>query len=235
MELDLNNLEAVTNSSFYPLYKCKDRYLVLWGGAGSGKSYFAAEKILVRCLFGLANGIKHKFLCLRKTQPAARKSIFALFQEYISEWGLSSIVKPNRSTMEFTFPNGSQILCGGLDDPEKLKSIQGVTSVWLEEATEINAEDFTQVDLRLRGQTPSYKQIIISFNPVSETSWVKKRFFDRFKATNIIDPELPGTDRRKTVVKVGGKTLEVYTTLHHSTYKDNRFIDNQYIAILGFG
>lgn len=234
MEIDLNDLGQATNEAFYPLYKCKDRYLVLWGGAGSGKSYFAAEKILVRCLVGIEHNIKHKFLCLRKTQPATRKSIFALFEEYISNWGLSSIVHTNRTMMEFTFTKGpgTQIICGGLDDPEKLKSIVGVTSVWLEEATEMNVKDFTQVDLRLRGITPSYKQILISFNPISETNWVKKRFFDSFQKSDIVNALFPKSERRKTTMQVRGKAFDVFTTLHHSTYKDNRFIDSQYIAIL---
>ncbi len=232
MEIDLNDLDKATNEAFYPLYKCKDRYLILWGGAGSGKSYFAAEKILVRCLYGLEHNIKHKFLCLRKTQPAARKSIFALFQEYISDWGLTNIIHVNRSIMEMTFKNGTQIVCGGLDDPEKIKSIVGVTGVWLEEPTEITIDDFTQVDLRLRGITESYKQIMLSFNPITITSWVKKRFFDDVKKGDIVKAVFPSSERHRIVRQIRGKVLEVFTTLHHSTYNDNRFIDPQYMAIL---
>ena len=224
MLINLDSLHEVTNEKFYQLYKNTDRYLVLWGGAGSGKSYYAAEKILVRILVGEERGIQHKFLCLRKTQPAVRKSVFALFTEYLSKWGLNKYVKANLNQMTFTFPGGSQIICGGLDDPEKLKSIVGITGVWIEEATEINLEDFTQVDLRLRGQTPSYKQIIISFNPVSENSWVKARFFDAGVPIN--------KSRRRFDATVGGKQISTFVTCHHSTYRDNRFIDSEYIAVL---
>jgi phage terminase large subunit len=41
-------------------------------------------------------------------------------------------------------------LCAGLDDPEKIKSIVGLTDAWLEEATEFSPDDFTQIDLRVR-------------------------------------------------------------------------------------
>ena len=80
--------------------------------------------------------------------------------------------------MTITHLNGSQIIFAGLDDVEKLKSIDNITMMWIEEASEINQADFHQLDLRLRGATKYYKQIIFTFNPVDINHWLKKRFFD---------------------------------------------------------
>jgi len=93
-------------------------------------------------------------------------------------WGLDSIFKINKSEMTMTCFNGSVLLFKGIDDPEKIKSIDGITSIWIEEASELTLEDFTQLDLRLRGITEVAKQIILSFNPVSAEHWLKKRFFE---------------------------------------------------------
>jgi len=209
MIIDLKQLAEVTNPSFWPLFKNKSRYLVLWGGAGSGKSYFTAEKLLLRIIKAMENNYIEKFLCLRKTMPAARKSVFTLFKSYITKWNLSRLCVIHESTMEINFRGGSKIIIGGMDDPEKIKSIEGITGIWMEEATEFSmnekVKDFTQLDLRLRGETPSYKQIILTFNPISELNWIKARFFDK------PDPD---------------------ATLHHSTYLDNRFLDSEYIKIL---
>ena len=68
-------------------------------------------------------------------------------------WGLDSIFKINKSKMTMTCFNGSVLLFKGIDDPEKIKSIDGITSIWIEEASELTLEDFTQLDLRLRGVT----------------------------------------------------------------------------------
>jgi phage terminase large subunit len=107
--------------------------------------------------------------------------------------------------MSITFPElRSQILFLGIDDPEKLKSISGITSIWVEEATELSSDDWTQVDLRLRGKTKNYKQIILTFNPVSANHWIKKRFFDS----------------------------QIKSKIVQSTYKDNRFIDSEYKQVL---
>ena len=99
----------------------------------------------------------------------------------------------------------SSIIFLGVDDVEKLKSIAGVTSVFIEEATELTVEEFHQIDLRLRGETDNYKQIILAFNPISINNWVKKHWFD------IEQPDA-------LVVK--------------TTYLDNRYIDEQYKNVL---
>ena len=228
-----NRLPEVTNEKYLPLYENKDRYLVLYGGAGSGKSYFAAEKILVRILVAIKRGYKEKFLVLRKTQPALRKSVFALLKAYIDRWGIGPVVQANKTDMSFSFVGGSEIICSGVDDPEKLKSIEGITSVWIEEPTELSMNDFLQVDLRLRGDTPSYKQIILSFNPISRTSWLHGYFFEPpKKSTDIrqksayIRQEFSDTRQKST------DTRPESTYICHSTYKDNRFLDDEYIKVL---
>lgn len=65
----------------------------------------------------------------------------------------------------------------GLDDPEKIKSITGLTDAWLEEATEFTLDDFSQVNLRIRDPKAKGQQILLSFNPVSKASWAYLQFF----------------------------------------------------------
>jgi len=92
-----------------------------------------------------------------------------------------------------------------MDDQEKLKSIEHITGIWIEEPNEISERDFLQIDLRLRGKTGSYKQLILTFNPISELLWLNKHFF--------------------------GKKIE-NCTVEHSTVEDNIFIDPEYKKIL---
>lgn len=196
VRIDLSNIENEINPSFFPYLTNKDKFLVFYGGAGSGKSYFIGQKILIRIFIGMDTDVIHKVLCLRKTQPACRKSIFAMFRGILKEWNLldDDFVKINQTDMSFTFYNGSQIICTGLDDPEKLKSIFGITSIWMEEANECTLVDFRQLSMRLRGYFPSYKQIMLSFNPMSKMLWLYNEFFENKK---------------------------VNATIMHSTYHDN--------------
>lgn len=198
---DISRLEECGNDAYYPYFYNTSRFLVLYGGGGSGKSHFAAQKLLIRIMIAMSEGKRHKFIALRKTQPAVRKSVFALLMFYMSLWGLDAIASVNKSDMTITFPGGSQIICGGLDDREKLKSIEGLTGAWMEEATEFSKEDMIQLNLRIRGVTSMYKQIIFSFNPVDSNSWLNDYFFIN-------------TRTNASILK--------------TTYKDNRFIDDEY-------
>ncbi len=193
--------EIKINKKYKAAFKNKNRYLVLYGGAGSGKSVFAAQKILIRLL--LESG--HRFLLVRKIANTIRKSQFQLFKDLVSVYGLNNKVRFIDSDLRIKFANGNKIVTAGLDDSEKLKSIQGITGIWVEEATEISKNDFKQLDLRLRGKTKNYKQIILSFNPISKFHWLIKDFVD--------------SNYRNSFVL-------------QTTYKDNRFLDDEYISVL---
>ena len=78
--------------------------------------------------------------------------------------------KINRTDFTIELYNGSSFLFAGLDDPEKIKSITGLTDAWLEEATEFSVDDFSQIDLRIRHETAKDQMLILSFNPVSKAN-----------------------------------------------------------------
>jgi phage terminase large subunit len=194
VNVDLTNLPNLTNHKFYPLYRNHDRYLVLMGGGGSGKSVFTAQKIIMRMI----TEKPHRFLVLRKVAKTLRESVYAELTKVISQWGLSQLFRIHKGELRIQCVNGNEILFAGLDDVEKLKSISGITGIWIEEASEIDQSDFRQLDIRLRGKSKHPKQMMISFNPIDINHWLKKEFFDK---------------RRPDATTV------------HSTYKDNRFLD----------
>ena len=195
----------VFNSSFRHLLNCDKRYLVLYGGAGSGKSYFIGERYLYKLLTNKICNI----LVVRNTGKSNRDSTFALFKQIIIKWKLYNCFKINESDLRIKCTlNNNEIIFAGLDDVEKLKSVTfskgELTDIWIEEASEILESDFNQLDVRLRGKGTK-KQITISFNPIDVNHWLKKRFIDR---------------------------LDDNIEVMHSTYKDNEFLDEDYKKLL---
>lgn len=157
----------------------------------------------------------HRFLVCRKVGRTLRESCFAQLRGQLSDHYPDCGAVVYRGDMRIVFPNGSEILFAGLDDVEKLKSIFDITGIWIEEASELLEGDFNQLDIRLRTAFPYYLQIVLSFNPISITHWLKKKFFD----FDIKDSEIREATIRRTRV-------------HESTYKDNRFLEKEAIRTL---
>ena len=148
------------------------RYEVYYGGAGSGKSYFVAEKLVIKALTD-----RRKVLVLRKVGRTVKNSVFQLILDTLDLLKIKDKCKINKTDFSIELPNGSIFLCSGLDDPEKIKSIAGLTDAWLEEATEFTQDDFNQIDLRIRDPFAQHQQLLLSFNPVSKASWCYLQFF----------------------------------------------------------
>ena len=200
--INLNIHKNAFNDVYYPhLLDYSNRYEVYYGGAGSGKSVFVVQKLLVK-----ACKRKRKILVIRKYATTLKDSVFQLFLDTITRWGLLPYCDINHSTYRITLPNGSIILFKGLDDSEKIKSITDVTDIFCEECTELSEDEFTQLDLRLRALVDDL-QLIVAFNPVSKVNWVYRRWFAEKR-------DYPNT------------------MILHTTYKDNRFLPDAYIKAL---
>ena len=201
----------VHKNIFIPVYlpyleDFSTRFLVLYGGAGSGKSHFCAQRLVYKGLKSV-----RKILVLRKVNRTTKASTFQLLLDIIKQFGIYEMCSINRTDFTITLPNGTQFLCCGLDDPEKIKSITGLTDAWLEEATEFTMDDFSQVNLRIRDPKAKDQQVILSFNPVSKANWCYLQFF----ADN---PDL--AEFRKNVKII------------HTNYLDNPYLPKEYVETL---
>lgn len=200
MAINLTIKKELFVPKFYPmLLDYSHRWEFYCGSAGSGKSYSIAQKLIIRCCREPI-----KILVCRRYATTLRNSCFSLFKEILTKWQLLGHVKIKETDMSITFPNGSQIILMGLDTEEKLLSLNNVSTVWIEEAYEVEREKVEQLNLRMRGQAFN-QQLILSWNPISKNSWL----YD-FTVKN--PPE--------------------NSIFHHSTYRDNIFLNEEYIKAL---
>ena len=171
--INLSLKRSLFNDIYYPyLFDYSKRYEVYYGGAGSGKSVFIAQKLLIK-----ACREKRKILAIRKYGTTLKDSVFQLIMDMLRKWQLLTHCKINLSTYTIILPNGSIFLFKGMDDSEKIKSITDITDIWCEEATELSEDEYTQLDLRLRALAANL-QLIVSFNPISKANWVYKKWFE---------------------------------------------------------
>ncbi len=125
-------------------------------------------------------------LVVRKTYRTLKDSCFTELKWAIKRLKVDHLWQIKESPLELTYtPTGQKIYFRGLDDPLKITSIAvevGVLSwMWIEEAYEITREeDFDTLAESMLGDCPDglWKQITLTFNPWSDRTWIKARFFD---------------------------------------------------------
>ena len=199
-QINLNLKKSLFVPKHFPyLLDYSHRWEFHCGSAGSGKSYIIGQKIIVRCC-----NEKIRVLVCRRYATTLRNSCFALFKEILAKWQITQFVSIRETDMTITFPNGSQIIMCGLDTEEKLLSLNDISTIWIEEAYEVEKHKVEQLNLRMRGAADN-QQLLLSWNPISKQSWL----YD-FTVEN--PPE--------------------NSVFIHSTYKDNPFLNAEYIATL---
>jgi phage terminase large subunit len=167
--------------AFEEPFRFTGRYLFLVGGRGSGKTHFAVQKTIVRCL--TENNSNH--LVVRKTNPALRKSIWKSFFRYLHN--NPEIDFEPRYTDQTIIINRNEIVFSGLDDPDKVKSIDGINAgVVMEECSDFTRDDFDALDAILRGKIRTYSQIIGMLNPDRKTTFVYKDFVETEKSDSLV-------------------------------------------------
>ncbi len=165
--IELNLKKELFVPKFFPLlFDYSHRWEIYMGSAGSAKSYFITQKLIIR-----ACKEPIKILVCRRYGSTIRHTCFALFKEVLAKWKLTPFVSIRESDFNIKFPNGSEIIFTGLDEETKLLSLAGIGTIFIEEAYEVPKPIVEQLNLRLRGITLN-QQIIMAFNPINKNHWL---------------------------------------------------------------
>lgn len=198
------------NKVFKDFNQTKCRYRLAKGSAGSGKSVDIAMDFILKLSDRKYKGAN--LLVVRQTETSHKDSTFAELLSAINRMGLATFWTYTLTPLTLTCKaTGNMIIFRGFSDMrarERVKSINfpngKLTWIWCEEATELQEADVDILDDRLRGRLDNpnlYYQITFSFNPISASHWIKRKYWD-YDSDDIFKC--------------------------HSTYLDNRFLDENY-------
>ncbi|MBM0316108.1 PBSX family phage terminase large subunit [Staphylococcus pseudintermedius] len=200
VSLNFKQPSKVFNKNIFEILFNYDYFTeVHYGGGSSGKSHGVIQKVVLKALKDWE--YPRRILWLRKVQSTIKDSLFEDVKECLINYGIWDMCLWNKTDNKVELPNGAVFLFKGLDNPEKIKSIKGVSDIVMEEASEFTLNDYTQLTLRLRERKHKLKQIFLMFNPVSKLNWVYKYFFEH------------------------GKPMKG-VLIRQSSYKDNKFLDD---------
>ena len=141
---------------FRPLWENKCRYKVLYGGRGSGKTHQVAEYLVVKSLLQ-----KEKILCTREIQRSIKESVHAVLVSKINALGLDKYFTVTENKISNIA--GSEFIFAGLRmNIDSIKSIEGITKCWIEEAQSVSRKSLDILKPTIRTKD---SEIIITFNP----------------------------------------------------------------------
>lgn len=243
------NFKKLNPVGFYLLRFLQDltiRFIILFGGSSSGKSYSVAQIILIFTLWEGSNT-----LVMRKVGASIRDSIYQDFKTAADQLGITNLFRFSDGVKTITcLSNGARIVFKGLDDSEKIKGLSSFKRVVLDEESEFEEEDYKQIRKRLRGMVG--QQIITTFNPIKETHWIKTQIFDKEKwhdipkTVEIAGRELPPqlTDVKsirmnepKSILNPRTKEIEEHpsdTVVIQTTYLNNFWVVGSPDGTYGF-
>ena len=194
------------SSHFKELLLSDKRYIIAFGSRGSGKTHHIILKLLLLSFRSEYNHI----LYVNKEFRHIKIQQYAEFKKIASQIGLSNY---------FTFYEGDYRIVNnvtgtrftpiGMDDAEKTKGISDPTVIWWDEITKGKEDDFLTLNALLRTPLTKTHQFIISFNPVSESHWLRSYFFEEKNGYEVKE------------------SFRENTYLNHSTYLNNEFIDKE--------
>ena len=152
-----------------PLMK-PNRYKCLFGGRGSGKSWAIADLLLIT---GLTRSIR--VLCAREFQESIRESVHHLLKERITALGLEDFYQVQQASI--VGENGSNFVFKGVRyNVQSIKSMSGLTHLWIEEAQTISAESWQVLIPTIREEG---SEVWVTFNPQHRSDVVYQELVEK--------------------------------------------------------
>ena len=143
------------------------RHKVLYGGRGAGRSWNVARWLLLECLKS-----EQRVLCAREFQRSIAESVYRTLVDQINLMGLQGFfdIQANRIGAPF---GGYFVFEGIKNNVTKIKSYEGITRCWVEEANKVSANSWETLLPTIRRKDA---EIIVTFNPELETDYTFQRF-----------------------------------------------------------
>lgn len=173
--MDDNTVTAVFNAYLFnpvfwhiwdALHNPKIRKILVRGGSAGGKTAGLCDAINLNQLEEIRN-----CLAIRKHRVHVDTTIKESFEASVDRMeGLEGYFQ--RMEGELRVATGSLTTYAGMDDPEKVKGLEGYDLVLMNELNQFAVEEWNEVNRRLRGR-PNQK-ILADWNPIIKTHWINE-------------------------------------------------------------
>jgi phage terminase large subunit len=162
-----SSLDISIPEKLLPIFNAKERFIDIYGGRGSGKSWTVADFLLIKGVAHKVNTIifrKKRILCTREIQNTIKDSVYKLLVDRINLYKLDKFYDIKNDSI--IGRNGTEFIFKGLlRNPQDIKSMEGIDYCWCEEAQSISRKS---LDILIPTIRKDNSQIIFTYNPTNE-------------------------------------------------------------------
>ena len=159
MRAQVQDIRISLPDKVIPAVNTDKRYVVLYGGRGSSKSWSVADIFLLRGL-----EFPRRMLCTREIQSTIKDSVHKLLADTIDRRGLGWFYNVQRDAI--IGKNGTLFIFKGLrHNVTEVKSTEGIDLCWVEEAQSVSQDSWDILKPTIRKPD---SQIYITYNPENE-------------------------------------------------------------------
>jgi phage terminase large subunit len=177
--LKANRLAVDVPDVYRPVFSDK-RYIGCRGGRGAGRSWTVAIKLVAK-----ARSVKNRrILCTREYQTSIAESVHQDLKNQINRLGVAGEFRITDRSIKCMHTDSEFIFKGLRYDPEGIKSLSGLTDVWIEEAHSVSAKSLVILDPTIgRDAGPAGSQFIATWNTEDKDAPIEEFF------RTVVDPE----------------------------------------------
>lgn len=158
--LEIQHTNVFTRS-FEALQNPDIRFVIEQGGSRSSKTWSLCQMFIVYCL----TTPKKTISIIRKTMPTLRSTVMRDFFTVMKDLNIYSVKNHHKTENIYRFENGSEVEFFGADDEQKLRGRRR-DILWINEANELNYEEYTQLNMR------TTDKLFFDFNPSDNFHWL---------------------------------------------------------------
>lgn len=215
------------------LHASNATYVMLYGGARSGKTFITMRNIVIRALKYKS---RHAVLRLRFSHVKT-SVVLDTFPKVMDLCFKNVQYKLNKQDFYVSFSNGSEIWFAGLDDKQRTEKILGneYSTIYLNECSQMSYYSVNMAMTRLAQQTSLKNKMFFDCNPPSKSHWTYRLFIEKKNPTDdklLENPEnynhllLNPVDNLENI---GENYQEILRSLSHKQrrrFEFGEFVDN---------
>ena len=231
--------ENVKNIEILPIYydyvlETDYQVYILVGGRNSGKTHFMGQHSTMK----LNNAKNYKFLVVEDVETNINEGVKTNIIDRIDEFGYGSIFNDTKQPPKIVHKaTGNSVLFKGYHSKKqqkRVKSLNGITAAWYEEAQNITYEQFKALQMQLRGGDPKDRKLFLTMNPINQDGFINNYFFKQ-KPDQVFEKFGDGRPKvfaKNIIVEVGDQEVITDCMVIVTTYKDNKNLTLQQIAAI---